>query len=136
MRTVLSVLKEAQKLISNPSRWTQGTSARDAYGDATPPCGSYAVSWCASGALYMVGAQHLFISKGGSSQYNAWWHLSVALGDDTENSQVIPEVNDGEDGYARIMEGFRVAIARLEAQEALEAIPVAEPKRPEVLTLA
>lgn len=56
VNNVLILLKKARELISEPSRWTQGSYARDRYnrscsivkGINTP------VSWCSAGALCQI----------------------------------------------------------------------------------
>ena len=49
-----AILLAARSLISEPARWTQGTSARDVHGRSDTPGSPDAVCWCASGALQAV----------------------------------------------------------------------------------
>lgn len=56
-RDLAEQLRAARDLIADPTRWTQGSFARDADGD---PCGSRhpaACQWCLEGALVKVGAR-------------------------------------------------------------------------------
>lgn len=49
--TPLQILTRARKLLSNPKRWCQWTSARDKRGLPTLPLSDNAVSFCAYGAI-------------------------------------------------------------------------------------
>ena len=47
----LDVIRQARKLLSNPERWCQGTSALDRKGEETTPLSDTACQWCLSAAL-------------------------------------------------------------------------------------
>lgn len=51
MNTV-AVLKAARELISDRTRWTTNTWARDKNGDACDPLSEEAVRWCVYGVIY------------------------------------------------------------------------------------
>lgn len=52
---VLDVLKKARELIGDPSRWTQGLSARNANGGFVGVRSPDAICWCVGGAIEYVG---------------------------------------------------------------------------------
>ena len=54
MNDVTDVLVKARNLISEPERWTQNHSARNAFGDWTDTLSAEAVCWCAVGAIARV----------------------------------------------------------------------------------
>ncbi len=58
-----SPLRKARALISDPSKWTQGASARDINGIPVGSGDDDAVCWCASGAhIKTVGYGHILRS--------------------------------------------------------------------------
>jgi hypothetical protein len=42
---------KAWELLDSPEKWTQGTSARNVFGQPVPSTDPSAVCWCASGAI-------------------------------------------------------------------------------------
>jgi hypothetical protein len=48
------IYDRAWKLLSDPSKWTKETLARDIHGKPVLPCEKTAVSWCVNGALMKV----------------------------------------------------------------------------------
>ena len=48
------VLETARFYIEKPEDWTQGTAARDDYGDPVEACHMGACKWCATGALIVA----------------------------------------------------------------------------------
>jgi hypothetical protein len=52
---MLDKIKEARKIIEDPSRWTKGTLARDATGAITRVFADDAASFCAVGAIARTG---------------------------------------------------------------------------------
>jgi hypothetical protein len=49
---VAVVLKQVRELLSDPTKWTQGTSARDASGNAVDPKDPAATCFCVYGAVH------------------------------------------------------------------------------------
>jgi hypothetical protein len=47
----VELLRRVRDLLSDPAKWTQGATARDANGQPTDMNGKSAVCWCLSGAL-------------------------------------------------------------------------------------
>lgn len=52
--TPLQILTRARKLLSNPKRWCQWTSAKDKNGLSVSPFSKNAVSFCAYGSIERV----------------------------------------------------------------------------------
>ena len=50
----IEVLRQARDLISDPSRWHQGSLATNRLGHTCEPDDSSAVRWCAAGAILRV----------------------------------------------------------------------------------
>ena len=50
--------KKAHELLSDPSKWTRGTYARNASGQRCPPKSAEAVCFCAVGAIDRVYSAH------------------------------------------------------------------------------
>lgn len=51
----LEILKAGRELISDPARWTQNVTARDAQDDWAFASDQDAVCWCSLGALLKIG---------------------------------------------------------------------------------
>lgn len=51
MSATLEQLRDARELLADPTRWTQGSYARDARGYRALPEAREAACWCALGAL-------------------------------------------------------------------------------------
>ena len=106
------LLRKAYELLKNKRRWTKDASAKNAAGEQTSPQERDAVKWCASGAINKFGWEE--------PETNNRHYVSMAeelliqgirdaehLG---EEYVTIPGVNDGRDGYRRIMRGFHRAL--------------------------
>lgn len=55
MSEVVSLLKAARALISDPDKWTQGVFARNKEGSRISSTSPEATCWCASGAVNSIG---------------------------------------------------------------------------------
>ncbi len=51
----IDVLRDVQKVLSDPEKWTTGEYARDSAGRETDPGDKLAVCWCGQGAVYACG---------------------------------------------------------------------------------
>jgi hypothetical protein len=101
-----SVLLAAYDLLSDPSRWTQGTVARDHREEAVHVTDPSAQKWCAVGAITRASDEMCL---------NPWDRERVqALAQELmmrdlkawEGNDSIPSNNDRIGGYARIMASF------------------------------
>ena len=54
--TTLEILTQARGLISDPEKWCQTYSARDASGFAVAPERPQAIKWCAIGSVLKIGS--------------------------------------------------------------------------------
>lgn len=103
----LAVLKAAEEWLSDPAHWTTGTCWRTAEDRELTNDREAVAKTCLIGACSLVAG----------AQYNAGWpdatysHLFEALGGIS-----LGQVNDGPNGYNRVMAGLRKAIETLEAQ--------------------
>lgn len=52
--TAIEILVATRELLTDPSHWTKGESARDVRGKEVPPNYPSAVCWCMTGALNKV----------------------------------------------------------------------------------
>jgi hypothetical protein len=52
--TITEALREARRLLSDPSRWTQRAPGRDSHGRSVPGRNRGAVCWCLLGAIGKV----------------------------------------------------------------------------------
>jgi len=121
----IEVLRQARALISDRDHWMCGNYASGPNGKARKPNDEDAVRWCALGAIIRVGGYSLGADRAVRAlQMNTFAvaRLGVSGYNDTK-------------GHTAMLAVFDQTIAQLEAKE-LEAIPVAEPERPEVLTPA
>ncbi len=59
-KTTYQILTEAQELIRDPARWTQGAYARDAAGNPVGVRSDRAVCWCSAGAIKKVGGDGVY----------------------------------------------------------------------------
>lgn len=57
MTGVIDLLVGARELLADPSRWTQGATARDQNGHPVLPREEEAVQWCARGAFLCMEAR-------------------------------------------------------------------------------
>jgi hypothetical protein len=108
--STLAVLKATEAWLSDPERWTTGAFALDAEGNELGSAGirlqrHNVRSACGVGAIMLNTS-----SMCDSPYYSAVDALREELGD-----RPITKVNDGPDGYKRIMAGLRRAITKLEA---------------------
>ena len=91
MKTALEIITEAQDLIRDPNRWTQGCYARNEHGVPTGASNPAAVRWDASGAILKVA---------GAPQYV----VTAALADIFKGEGVV-HTNDSR-GHAAVMAMF------------------------------
>ena len=73
MKTVLDILIAGRELISDPSRWTQGASARDDRDNRVGATAGVAVCWCSMGAL------HKTATAEGSTYEDAYGAMMASL---------------------------------------------------------
>ena len=107
----LAVLKAAEEWLSNPRRWARGWYWLDARGGMVEDNRRDVAKCCAVGALIFVAGGET-VDDGPLDAV-----LALAAGLGCERDQ-LAHVNDGPDGYARIMAGLRTAIETLEAERA------------------
>lgn len=69
---ILSVLKQARKLIEKPGQWTQNALARDVNGKDVDPLSSDAVRYCSLGAI-----DNIDLGEAGNGAHRA---LSITAG--------------------------------------------------------
>lgn len=106
--TPVDILKAARGLISEPSKWTTGSWARDEKGAMAFPSDEWGVCWCALGAINRVvdfteqvtNAAHLLATEIG---YPEPWLAA---------HEVITSWNDAEGRtHAEVLAAFDAAIA-------------------------
>jgi hypothetical protein len=89
--TALAILTRADELLSEPSKWTQSTSARDSDGNPTALDGPRAACWCLHGAIIRANKE-------------------LADGDPSKLEDSEPECEEAEDALdACLMDSFPVA---------------------------
>lgn len=103
------VLDKARRLLSSQDRWTQGSFARDRYGDAVKPKDPMACSWCLLGAVAAT-SNDLGISPPALLRYLEG-AMNFKYGD---QFSTIGEMNDYVD-HASVMQFLDEAIARFGA---------------------
>jgi hypothetical protein len=111
-----SVLLAAYDLLSDPRKWTQGATAKDKLDRNVPPIASSAEKWCATGAIQRSSCLMVFApSEAGRVQSLAIELMQRDLRRATGHES-IPAINDGSDGYQRIMAAFRRLLDRDQVQ--------------------
>jgi hypothetical protein len=101
-----SVLLAAHDLLSDPSRWTQGTVARDGRDESVPTTDPSAEKFCAIGAIERAAREMRFY---GLESHTVQCLANELMQSDLrrhEHTASIPEVNDTVGGYARVMAAF------------------------------
>lgn len=123
-RAVLDILRRARALITDPQHWTTRYTARDREGDPTSEWTDDAVSFCAIGAINRCSE-----STGAScaadyarAAVDALHALPVS------DPYPITLVNDHH-GHAVVLQRFDIAIAHLELELGLAAVPPVTPIR-------
>jgi hypothetical protein len=108
------VLKKVRELFSDKSRWAAGALAYSRYSETVHADSPRAVRWCASGAIQKVTRESFrgYANSGVREQveYTASTLLVRALRTRPYDHTDIPHVNDGHNGYERIMEGLAKAV--------------------------
>lgn len=97
--TVLGTLEAARKLISDPSRWTQKTSARNATGRKVAANSPSAAKWCAYGAIDACSPHQILAARAVSTLGNAMGAFLVGEWNDTHT-------------HAEVMAAFDAAIEK------------------------
>ena len=107
--TAAELLREARKLLEDPSHWTKGAFAKAAAGCAIASTSDNAVCWCAIGAL------RRFDRGGYSAAYsNAVFVLQCCV----SGSGGVAEFNDDPNTtHADVLAMFDRAIARAETKQ-------------------
>jgi len=101
MSVEIEVIRRAREIISDPTKWTQGTYARDKYGNCTDPGMENACRWCALGAVVQASIE-LGVDDGiGSASVD---RLIDAAGGP------VTTINDNQ-GHAAVLALFDKAIA-------------------------
>jgi hypothetical protein len=108
----LRVLRKVRDLLSDRSKWVAGALARTEDGQDVQPHSSRAVKFCAAGAINKVAHQEFSHHFSGDVELAAVRILERALSGRgfASRRQEIPHVNDGPNGYERIMEGLAKAV--------------------------
>lgn len=104
MKSAIEILTEVRGLLSEPGRWTQYASARNASGDPVPPRSDEAVCFCAVGAFYKVGYPESADPRKG----NGYWEARQLVNDNLDGRSII-SVNDV-DGRQAVLEALDKAI--------------------------
>lgn len=107
-KQVVEDLKAARELISDPKRWTQGVSARDALGESVSSGSDDATCFCAIGALTRVTGD--FSDRYYAARAYLWSFVSNKYG----TGVAVADVND-EHGHTAVLEVFDKGIALAEA---------------------
>jgi hypothetical protein len=107
----LAVLRTVRDLLKDRGKWVHGSLARDRDGGDVQPHSTAAVRWCAAGAISKVAHQDSSTRYSGEVEWAAVRILERALNHSPyAGSDGIPRVNDGPNGYERIMAGLAKAI--------------------------
>ena len=61
--TMKEVLIRAKDVISDPTRWTRGVSARNIDGEEVSPADDCACGWCATGVVEKAAAPDYFLAS-------------------------------------------------------------------------
>jgi hypothetical protein len=107
-------LQEARDLISDESRWTQGTNAVDARGIAVHPGHPDACKWCARGALLKVFGIGDLISEAPQEERAAYYAVRDTLdacASAQDSTKAMVGIND-ELGHAATLKMFDCGIAK------------------------
>lgn len=107
MKSALTILQEAKKLIADPERWTTGSQARDATGAQVRARDAAAVSFCSIGAVYHVATDPTLSKEG--KPFRALTAAAHELG---AGSTVV--ANDTGNHYL-VMRMFTLAIRKVKA---------------------
>jgi hypothetical protein len=98
-KTVLETLEAARKLITDPAKWTQKTSARNIANRKVAANGPMAVKWCSYGAIDACCPDQLLAAR------------TVATLGRAMNAFLIGEWNDSHT-HAEVLAAFDEAIAK------------------------
>lgn len=84
MTTVKQALIQVRDLVSDPTRWTKGTFARDADGHSVSSVSDTAVCYCVSGAAYKITrGSDVFLAVMNRLLAATTWHDTVGLYNDS-----------------------------------------------------
>jgi len=97
------ILKGARALITDPAHFCQNKLAESSDGYAVNPRAPGACRWCAWGAIAKIGWTEPDASR---ARELLTWECMKRFG-----TRVVESVNDGEDGHARILEAFALAVS-------------------------
>ena len=101
MSTETEVLRRAREIISDPTKWTQGTYARDKYGHRAEPDSPAASRWDALGAITRA-SKELGVREGiGAGSVDRL--ITIAKGP-------VSTINDNQ-GHAAVLALFDKALA-------------------------
>jgi hypothetical protein len=99
----IAVIRRAREIISDPVKWTQGSFARDKYGNTIEPISPYACRWCALGAIARA-AKDLDVRPGdGAAAVDRLYDISDGM-------RTVVSINDNA-GHAAILALFDKALA-------------------------
>jgi len=102
-----SVLLAAHDLLRDPSRWTQGTVARDQTGETVDVTDPRAQKWCAVGAITRAAHDMSLPEYEQHTVQTLAQELMMLDLKAWEGTNSIPNANDKIGGYATIMAAFR-----------------------------
>lgn len=115
MKSALEVLKEARQLISKPSAWCRGASARDDFGNPCVPWHPNARRWCAVGALRRA---HTGLSVPGGIPIPGAAYLQSFVPEGMTRYASLTVFNDHPlRTHDEVLAVFDAAIAKLEAEK-------------------
>ena len=113
MNEVLSVLKGARELLSDPERWTRGAFARDRKGGPVTPFNPRACQWCVTGAINATSSIGCACANRGAAL--ALWKTLVERGDHT---RLVAQFNDDPcTAHADVLALLDATIERLEGEQ-------------------
>ena len=105
------VLTRVKELLSDRNKWIAGSLAKNRQGEDVPADHVRAFRWCAMGAIRKVAVETFRGEREREvAEQSAGELLIHALNTSPYGQQDIPHVNDGLNGYERIMEGLAKAI--------------------------
>jgi hypothetical protein len=102
---VLQVLTQAHQLLSDPTKWTTGVTARDQDGNQVDSTDPTARQWCVYGAIYMISGIGDWRTADAATDTLQIASQQLGLSD-----LVGTHVNDGPNGHANILRVLTQAI--------------------------
>ena len=105
------VLKKVRELFRDQTKWAAGALAYSEGDETVQPHSPSAVRWCAAGAIAKVVRETTrSASEREQVEHTATTLLKRCIQVNAYGERDIPHVNDGHNGYARIMEGLAKAV--------------------------